>query len=715
MCVHCLLPLGRRFVSAAVDGQSHVFCCYGCALAMQVTRARGEGGVAAALLVRLGLAIFFAMNVMMVSMPTWAPYIYADLAPGGGPFFQVLRLLAMAFAAPVLVLLGWPILRAAVSGLRRGSANTDALIVLGTLAAYLLSAINTLRGEGAVYFETAAMLLVLVTLGRYLEARLKAEAGAAVQATLAPVPAGALRCRDDASTESVPPSALGVGDVVRVRPGDAFPTDGVVTEGVGGVDEAAITGENRPVLKEPGDAIAGGTCSVDGVFKVRVTRPAAQSAAARIAELLAQARRERSPAERLADGVAAVLVPVVVAIALSAGVYWTLRVGPDCGLLTALAVLVVACPCGLGIATPVAVWSGLVAAARHGVIVRRAAVIERAAKVRRVLFDKTGTLTERTPQLTAIEPASDSGLVADEVLMRAAALEAELTHPLAYAIADGWRAHASAPLPAASDVRIVPGRGVHGRVAGQECTAGSVRFAIDELGEDRLRPYLRADDMVVAVWKPGLLLGVLRFVEKPRPEASQAFRELQVLGVHPGLLSGDTQASAVVPSLLPARDAALGLLPEQKVEHILRLARGPRRQQTTHDKRTPTETMKRAKASVDRNGTLAMVGDGINDAPALAAADVGIAVGAASDLTRMSADVAIVSEDLRRVPWLLAHARGVTRVIRQNLFWAFAYNAAAVTLAAAGRLNPLVASLAMIGSSVVVVANARRAARSWQR
>ena len=352
-----------------------------------------------------------------------------------------------SFAAPVIGLLGWPILASAARGARQGAANTDALIVIGTVAAYALSVINTISGSGAVYFDTAAMLLVLVTLGRYLEARAKAEAGAAVRATLAPAPARATRLRvaaglalpDAASdAETVCPDALVPGDIVRVAPGDAFPTDGEVVDGAGGVDEAALTGEHRPILKEPGSAVASGTCSIDGLFHVRVTARAADSAAARIAALLAAARRERAPAERLADRVAGVLVPLVIVIAIGAAALWTWRAGFDNGLLVGLAVLVVACPCGLGIATPVAVWTGLVTAARHGVIVRSAPVLERAADVDRVLFDKTGTLTGRTPQLEAIEIDDGVALTPDELLARAAALEAGLNHPLAAAIARAW-------------------------------------------------------------------------------------------------------------------------------------------------------------------------------------------------------------------------------------------------------------------------------------
>jgi Cu2+-exporting ATPase len=676
-CAHCGLPLGRRPVEGTVEGARVACCCFGCLLALQVTRARGEPGAAAAILVRLGLAVFFAMNVMMLSLPTYAPYVYGAES-GEGPLFAVLRVLAMLFTAPVLVLLGGPILAGAWAGLRAGGPNSDALIVLGTLAAYGLSVASTLRGGTAVYFDTAAMLLVLVTLGRFLEARARAEAGAAVRATLSPAPALATRLVGE-TREAVPPDLLAPGERVEVGPGAAFPTDGVIAEGEGSVDEAALTGESAPVPKAPGSRVAGGTCSVDGIFEVTVTAPARESAGARIAALVEAARRERSPAERAADRVVGRLVPAVVLVALGAGGWWTWRAGLDRGVLTALAVLVVACPCALGIATPVAVWAGLAAAARRGVVVRSAAVLERLTTVRRVLFDKTGTLTGRTPRLAGIEVAREVALSAPALLARAAALESRLDHPVARVIraAAGL---AAAPALAASAVRVFPGRGVRGLVAGEPMIVGSARFVTEATGVPAEDPGAGA----VVVAAGDRLLGVLRFAEALRPGAAEAVAALRRQGMAVGLLSGDAAAAAVVPAVMAPEESALGLAPEGKVAAV-RAAR--------------------------RVGPVAMVGDGANDAPALAAADVGIAVASATDLARLTADVVVLGGDLGRVPWLLALARRVVRVARQNLCWAFGYNAIAVALAACGRLDPLVASAAMVGSSLLVVANARRLAR----
>jgi P-type Cu2+ transporter len=687
-CGHCGLPLGRRPVVVEVDGARIRCCCYGCVLAWQVTRAGGESGAAASIFVRLGLGVFFAVNVMMVGMPAYVPYVYGtEAGPVDGPLFQMLRVLAAVLTMPVLMLLGWPILASAWAGLRGGAANTDALIVLGTVAAYALSVANTIAGRPAVYFDTAAMLLVLVTVGRWLEASAKAEAGAAVRARLSPMPAVARREQADGREATVDAEALAPGDVVCVGPGSAVPADGVVLSGEGGIDEATLTGETWPVVKRPGDAIAGGTCSIDGVFRIRVARPARESAAARIGDLLATALRDRAPWERTADRAARVLVPLVVVLAIGAAAAWTWRVDVEHGVLVGLAVLVVACPCGLGIATPVAVWTGLATASRHGVIVRNAPALERAAALGGVVFDKTGTLTSRTPLLIDVRTRDGAAMADPErgaVLARAAALARAVDHPLGRAIVAAVPAGRSDGV-VVTDVRSRPGRGVTGRVDGRGVAIGNRRLALELLGAAAgASAHEREVDSGPQAWvvEDGRLIAVLLFAEAARAEAASAVTALRRLGVRPFLATGDARAVAVVPDLIPAADARCGLLPADKLARVGELRRD--------------------------TGAIAMVGDGVIDAPALAGADLGIAIGSATDLIRTTADVAILSDDLGRVPWLIAHARRVGRVARQNLVWAFGYNAIAIVLAAAGQLGPLVAAAAMIASSLAVVVNARR-------
>ncbi len=674
-CAHCTLPIGRRALHATIDGVPGRYCCIGCILAHQITRAEGDEGRAAAVLIRLGVAVFFAMNVMMVTLPAYVPAVYGDAGVAtDGPLFLLLRWLAMVFAAPVLVLLGWPILAAAWQAARAGVVTADALVVIGTVAAYGLSVANTIQGRAAVYYDTAAMLLVLVTLGRYLDARARADAGALVRRTLAREPTRA--CREEAGrVRDVPPHTLAPGDVVRVLPGDAFPTDGVVLSGVGGVDEAPLTGEATPVTKGPGDAVAGGTCSVDGTFRVRVRARAADSTVARIAELVDAGLRDRTHAERVADGVAAALLPIVLAVATGAALWWTHRAGIDRGLLVGLAVLVVACPCGLGLATPLALWTGMVTAARRGVVVRRAAVLERVAALGHVFFDKTGTLTRVTPRVTSIDPIG--GVRPEEVLGLAAALEDGLVHPAARGIVVAARAAGITP-PPVDALDVVPGRGVRGTVGGACILVGNAGW----MEHEGIRVDLPSDGegTPIAVARDGRAIGVIRLGETLVAGASETVGALRSFGLTTGLLSGDTRLG-VLARLFADGERIGGLSAGDKVARV-------------HARR--------------QREAVAMVGDGFNDAPALAAADVGIAVGTAPDLTRVTADVLVLRGGVRQVPWLVGHARRVVRVARQNLAWAFGYNAVAVALAAAGQLNPLVAALAMLASSVAVVANARR-------
>ena len=721
-CTHCGLPLGGYPVRGTVSGESGRFCCVGCLLAMQVTRARGDSGAAASLLVRLGVAVFFAMNVMMTSMSSYVPHVYGDSGAAlDGPLFAVLRVLAACFALPVLAILGGPIVAAAAGTLRRGRASSDVLVLLAVIASYGLSLRNMLEGRSEIYFDTAVMLLIFVTAGRWLEAKARAEAGRAIRSVLAPRPSLARRVDVGGVSADVAVEDLLPDDVVEVAPGGAFPTDGVVVQGEAAVDESALSGESRPVLKRPGSAIAGGTCSIDGLLRVRVTARANDSAAARIEAMIDGARRERSAAERLADRVASALVPVVLVVALAAGAWWTYRSGIDRGVLVAVAVLVVACPCALGIATPVVVAAGLASAVRRGVVVRSAALLERAANAARVVFDKTGTLTESVPGLVEIRMAPGArtdvrtgfadhegwnrqGVPSDvrtgfadheamktlqasssderELLQLIATLERDVAHPLARAILAAASERGITP-GVAQDVRLVAGRGVRGRVCGRSLFVGRA-------DEGRLPRELgmpeESEGLVAIVLEDDRPLAALRFTERARDGAAEAVAELRALGVPVSVLSGDRSLAAIAPSIVPVDAVALGLAPEDKVARL----------------RTWRATRRHA------DDALVMVGDGINDAPALAAADLGIAVAGATDLARLTADVVVLGGDLTLVPWLVAHARRVRRVARQNLAWAFGYNAVAVVLATAGALTPLLAALAMLTSSLAVVANARR-------
>ena len=684
-CHHCTLPLGGRVVTAEVGGVAHRFCCYGCLLAHQVTRASGEDGEASSIVIRLGLAIFLAMNVMMMSMPGYAPLIYgADAAAFDGPIAHVLRWLAMVFALPVLALLGWPVLRSFALGGWSGGPVADALVLLGTAAAFTLSIVRTVAGSGAVYFDTAVMVLLFVTFGRYLEARARADAGRAIRADLVGSPTRATRIVGTGLIDTAV-ADLAPEDIVRVVAGEMFPTDGVVLSGSGWVDEALMTGESRMISHRPGSAVAGGTCSVDGCFEVRVVRPAALSAAARIEALLEAARRTASPLERLAEKYARVFLPTTVAIALAAGVWHGWSVNTDAGILAALSVLVVACPCALGIATPVALWFGVVAAARRGIILRDASVLERANRIERVYLDKTGTLTQRTPRLLRCEAAADSPWTPEQLLRRVASLERGQHHPIARAtMAAAGLFPVDLPV---SDVVVDAGRGIRGLVDGEPMAVGSRAY-----GEVATDPAFAAEEAgsvgEVYIWSDNRCVGRMVFAEEVRADAAAAVMELrETLALRVGVLSGDSSTPSGAELGLGGLSIESGLSPDDKLARV----------------RAAVDKGRRSGAGV------AFVGDGVNDAPALAAADLGIAFGEPADLPRTAADALCITDELLSIPWLLLHARHVVGIVRQNLAIAFGYNAVAVAFAAAGKLDPLIAAAAMLGSSLLVVANARRA------
>ncbi|MCC7265039.1 MAG: cadmium-translocating P-type ATPase [Candidatus Latescibacteria bacterium] len=671
-CAQCGLPLAGRAFRARHQNTEAGFCCYGCYLVLQLTSQPGEEGKVQTIQIRLGLGLFFAMNVMVFNLPTYFPFVYPAAEAEGG-FMALLGTLSMLFALPVLLLLGLPILWQSARQLRQGVLEVDALIALGTFAAYGLSVHNALNGGAHFYFDTAAMLLVLVTLGRYWEATAKVKAARALETLLGQVPAELTVIRQ--GRELVVPSAeVAPGDRVRVLPGQVFPADGIVEQGEGGVDESSLTGEAGPVFREPGNRCSSGSFSLDGVFVVRVERPPDQSAAARITRLLAEAQHSRAPVQLLADRIAAAFVPAVVVLALGVLAYWTAEAGIEKGLLVCLAVLVISCPCALGIATPMALWVGLGRAARRGVLVRNGEALELLARTRQVFFDKTGTLSTGQLQYLRAEGAGAEDLAGIGLLA------SRSPHP----IGAGLRQVITPALLPVEGFRLHPGLGVEGRVGERLLWVGSQRFmerAGMALDPELANHQAEGEVMALAAWE-GRVRAALFFREQLRPEAAAAVQAVRGQGLGVQVLTGDTKAlPAALQAQFPGVVFRTGLLPEDKVAAV--------RQARQH-------------------GVVAMVGDGINDAPALAAAEVGIAMGTGADLTREAAAVNILGSELDRVPWLLAYARRVRRVVWGNLFWAFFYNLLAVGLAVTGRLNPLVAALAMVVSSLFVIGNSRR-------
>jgi Cu+-exporting ATPase len=611
-----------------------------------------------------------------------APFLVGMAGMGLGQHWMPPGWAQLALATPIQLVFGARFYRAGFAAARAGAGNMDLLVAIGTTAAYLLSLYLLLAGhdDHHLYFEASSLVIAFVWLGRFLERRAKRATGAAIAALLALAPKQARRLREDGREEEIPAEFLRPGDLVAVRPGERIPADGVVTEGRAGVDEAALTGESRPAEKTPGEPVATGTIALDGRLVLRVTAVGSETRLARVAALVAAAQSSRAPVQKLVDRISAVFVPVVLAVAALTLAGWLLAgAGMETAIITAVSVLVIACPCALGLATPAAIMAGVGAAARAGILVRDAEALERAARVWLVAFDKTGTLTEGRPRLAAMHVAP--GIAPGWALAAAARLQAGSEHPLARALAEA--VPGAAP---AGAFRALPGRGVEGEVEGRALALGSPRLLAErgaapgalaeaadaEAAQGRTLAWLIEGDRALAL---------LAFEDAPREGAAEAVAALTRAGIGTLLLSGDHPAAArAAAKRLGVAEAEGALLPEDKQARIAALAKDGRH--------------------------VAMVGDGVNDAPALAAADCGIAMGSGTDVAIAAAHVTLLRPDPRLVPAALDLARATRRTIARNLFWAFCFNTVGIPVAAFGGLSPAVAGAAMAASSLMVLANA---------
>lgn len=666
LCAHCHLPLPARPIEREVAGVRLSFCCAGCRTVFLIV---GEqGGESGWFLAKLGLGAILSGNVMMFQFLLYLDS-YREL---GLDVVRTTSWIMLGLSIATYLLLGLPMLISACSELLQRHMGLELLIALGSLIAILASMRETILGGYHTYYDSATMILVLVTLGSYLDATVRERATRAIRAAASQTRRWA-RVRRGSAESEVSPDQVSAGEAVAVRAGEEIPTDGVVREGCSDVEEAAFSGEPLPRRVAAGDRVFAGSVALDGAIVVE-SSGVSETLADRVRRFAEQARSQRAPVAILADRASAVFIPMVLLIALSSVlVRGVLFHDWMKGGLCALAVLVVACPCALGLATPLATTVALSGLASRGTLVRSGHTLEVLAKVRRAIFDKTGTLTLGRPHLEASD--LDAGDFA-----AAAAVERGVSHPFATAIvAEADRR--AVPHRTARDVVAVPGGGAEGVVDGVRYLVGSA----DWLRSRGIAVPTRAEAPASSVWVAAgeTVAGELRFMDPLRPEAVSALDDMRRNGIRTDLLSGDREGAV----RRAGREAGFfesssGLSPPAKALRI--------------------QDMRRA------GGAIAMVGDGLNDAPALGAADVGIAFGRAADLSREKADVSILREDLGEVATLFRVARRTLTTVRGNLLWAFGYNLVGVGLAVAGRLSPIAAAVAMVLSSLFVVGNSMR-------
>lgn len=695
-CAYCQLPVpGSVAVPHAGDQPVPLFCCYGCRLAVEITQGTGQEAAVRWMLVRVGTAIFLTLNLMVFTMALWSADIYG---PGMSnskmekAYDDLFRHLSLLAAAPVMLMLGPPLARSAWAGLRAGRPGADLLIVVGVWAAFGASMYAVLAGGGPIYFEVACVVLIFVTLGRWLEASGKLHTQKAMDDLARLMPEEAIVLREG-QPRNVSVTEITTGDFLQLRPGDRVACDAELSSGEATVDEQIITGESLPVLKKPGDRLIGGSLVVEGTVTGRVLAPVSQSTVARLIDHVRQAREAKGRYARMADRVAAWLLPGVMFLAVVAGLLHYMHKDAAHGLLVGLSILLIACPCAVGLATPLAVWSAMGAAARRGILFADGDSLERLAEVDTVLFDKTGTLTTGQPAMVeqAWADGSDTSLAAP-ILFNLAGRSA---HPLARCLSEKLQNESIAAQTLEYTIQTRPGRGLLAyQSTAENAPAVALLGNLALLAENGVMIHKSLSARLQHAQSYGH--SVLLFQLQPGAQALFAFDESLRVDV--------TAAFSQLKAIKPAPE--LGVLTGDHAEAGRRLA--DHLQVPVQAELLPDQKQAMVRDHQTRGRVVAFVGEGYNDAPAMATADVGIALGAGADLTRDNASVCILGNEIAAVPWVLALAKTTVRRIRRNLFWAFFYNIIGLVFAVFGLLSPTLAAAIMFVSSVAVVAGSSR-------
>jgi P-type Cu+ transporter len=676
-------------LTTARDGRNYYFCSQGCLSTfldpereLKSMRKRVTIAMTGVLLLAIMRAAAFIGLAAGVTLVTWIPIPFLPWFTWGVWLFIL--------TTPVQFIGGWSFYVGAWNAIRTRSINMDFLIALGTSVAYFYSVVVIFApeilpiqvDERGVYFEVSAIIIAFVLLGKYMEETIKKNSSAAVRKLLDLKPATARIIRDGMEME-VPAEQVMVDEIVIVRPGEKIPTDGVVVEGSSAVDESMLTGESLPVEKGLESSVVGGTLNKTGLFRLRATRVGAETALAQIIKFVEEAQGSSAQVQRLADRVTGYFVPAVVIVAMIAFIGWLIVGNFPQALLSFIAVLIIACPCALGVATPAALMVGVGKGAENGILIRGGEVLERAEQLSTVIFDKTGTLTRGEPSVTDIVPVRDRA--PDEILKLAAAVEIGSEHPLGEAIVKAAK-HQRLDIPKAIDFAAMPGQGIRGEINGDRVILGN-RYLFSQQGyplsaeiDRALTELASAGKTAMLVGCNGLTIGIIAVADPLKPEAKAAIASLRKEKMQVVMLTGDNQRTADAIARQLGIDRVIAeVLPGEKAQVVKDLQR--------------------------RGEVVAMVGDGVNDAPALATADIGIAIGSGADVAKETGGIILVKNDVRDVVAAIHLSRATMRKIKQNLFWAFIYNTIGLPIAAFGFLNPVIAAAAMALSSLSVIIN----------